>query len=133
MHRYIYDQAAQFIVQHEYQKAFFKRTYSNTAPSPVDGKILEAVGNIKDRDYTDTWGEKGIGSHVIALKLQELVHKIEQDAVAECERNLSSCSRDYDIQHGELLHARTGTNGASVSRKAELKERDEVLTLGHVY
>ena len=77
MHRYIYDQAAQFIVQHEYQKAFFKRTYSNTAPSPVDGKILEAVGNIKDRDYTDTWGEKGIGSHVIALKLQELAHKIE--------------------------------------------------------
>jgi len=116
--RYMYDQAARFIVEHKYQEAFFKRTYKNTAPSPVDGMILEAVGNIKDRDYTDTWGEKGIGPPVVALKLQEIVHKIEQDAVAECERNLISFSRDYDIQHGELLHAQTGTDGASCPRRS---------------
>jgi hypothetical protein len=127
----MYDQAARFIVEHKYQEAFFKRTYKNTAPSPVDGMILEAVGNIKDRDYTDTWGEKGIGPPVVALKLQEIVHKIEQDAVAECERNLISFSRDYDIQHGELLHAQTGTDGASCPRQAW--RACWALTLGRVY
>jgi len=129
--RYMYDQAARFIVEHKYQEAFFKRTYKNTAPSPVDGKILEAVGNIKDRDYTDTWGEKGIGPPVVALKVHEIVHKIEQDAVAECESNLISCSRDYDIQHGELLHAQTGTDGASCPWQAW--RACWALTLGRVY
>ena len=59
--QYVFDQASRFIVEHEYQKTFFNRTYADTAPSPLDGKILEAVGNIKDRDYSETWGEKGIG------------------------------------------------------------------------
>ena len=90
---YSLDQAARFIVEHRYQQTFFRRSYQNTAPSPLDGSVLEAVGNFKDRQYTDSWGDKGIGIYVVKDRIEEVIHKLEIEAVIECETNLKNADR----------------------------------------
>jgi hypothetical protein len=65
------------------------------------------VGNIKDRDYTDTWGEKGIGKHVVKLAIEGIIHKLETTAVDDLERSIRTANRDYEIVHEELLAVRT--------------------------
>ena len=129
---YSYSQASRFIVEHHYQKAFFQRTYTNTAPDPIAGEILEAVGNMKDRDYTDVWGKKGIGAHVIHLVMQNLILQLEQDAVVNCEQALANATREYDEQHEELMELRIKNERAS-NRAHELRAAaEEKLAKIHV-
>jgi hypothetical protein len=72
------ESAKQLVILEQYQKAFFQRRYEDAAPSVVDGTVARNVGNIKDDEWTDPWGRRGIGNWVIKGVLERIVSLLPQ-------------------------------------------------------
>ena len=78
------EHATRSVITEVYQKAFFNRVYIDAAPSVVDGTIARAVGNIKDDEWSDPWGARGVGHWIVKASLEHVVHQLEKKALEDC-------------------------------------------------
>eukprot|EP00960_Hanusia_phi_P071645 767597-Hanusia_phi.AAC.4 len=74
--RQAYQRSVNFIREQAYNDSYFSRFYQDAQPSVVDGMVAKHVGN-RRRQEASLWGPRGVGSELMQLIMQELIHKVE--------------------------------------------------------